>query len=858
MEYLLRYVAYRPAFGLIEISVLIIACVILAGSILQSRAVFVKKMKRVMNDPELADVLIKSRYNSRQLLQRSRIVEKFCRKNGPELIPLTGMDDLWIEQLGSRKRKKDFWRVLMYAPEKGLFKCFLVSLEKKRFAGALKKWLEATGDFLQLRRLALAGKGEPFDGQEALNVFQDRISEIRELTGDPEWASRYFAVKILLHDSDERSVRAVWDAFSDSNHLIRKTVVREFVTMESERFLAVLRDLAFHDAVYEVRKSAWERIQLDFSHKFSLDTAKLKEGDVLHVLELLRPGYTRDENFALDHLTSDNLELRFSAANYLERSGVLARLCRNVDLGDKQALERNWKLLKKAVEVNVCAFLSVIEKSENPATLLLTGRVLLETGEDRYITILARRVFQLRREGAVPDDVYQMALDCISARGNEQALRLLKDELGRQKENTEEMSRLLAAVPVRGESVFLPALLNFLRDPGFGAKSALREALGRMAGPALLNELFTILKYDYENYPHAVRAEALKILVGMDLDYCLQTVLEHISMLPPDESRELTKIMTGYSKKILTGKLNDLLRTTDAKSRAAVISVLPVTGDNSFLKPVREALKDADPDVRVSSIWTLVEFNDAKSIQQASSMLRDPVDRVRLEAALALGEHGSKPVINRLREMLFDENEVSPVKKAVVRGLGRSSNPDSVDVLLDRLEEDDALKEELKNALSGKREKKEITRIVENFKDASPGLRELITQIFIAMKEDGEQTLAELLREDIPSLRPHIIEIFESTGYIEKMIRLISHRDPSVRKEAAAFLSLVGNQSAFRGIVLAARDPNEEVRVQVIKALEKLETKEGEELLHALENDPDRKVRKYTHWALERLRSKSL
>ena len=101
-------------------------------------------------------------------------------------------------------------------------------------------------------------------------------------------------------------------------------------------------------------------------------------------------------------------------------------------------------------------------------------------------------------------------------------------------------------------------------------------------------------------------------------------------------------------------------------------------------------------------------------------------------------------------------------------------------------------------------------------------------------------------------------EILESTGYVEAVIRRLSHRDPAVRGQAANILSIVETPSAFRGIVLAARDPDKEVRVQVTKALEKLETEEGKVILNELENDPDKKVRKYTHWALERLRAKAL
>ena len=68
----------------------------------------------------------------------------------------------------------------------------------------------------------------------------------------------------------------------------------------------------------------------------------------------------------------------------------------------------------------------------------------------------------------------------------------------------------------------------------------------------------------------------------------------------------------------------------------------------------------------------------------------------------------------------------------------------------------------------------------------------------------------------------------------------------------------IGTRAAFRGIVLAARDPDEDVRVEVTKALEYLNTPEGAEILSDLENDPDKRVRKYTLWALERIKARNL
>ena len=69
---------------------------------------------------------------------------------------------------------------------------------------------------------------------------------------------------------------------------------------------------------------------------------------------------------------------------------------------------------------------------------------------------------------------------------------------------------------------------------------------------------------------------------------------------------------------------------------------------------------------------------------------------------------------------------------------------------------------------------------------------------------------------------------------------------------------VVGSVPAFRGIVLAARDPDPEVRVAVTRALERLAGPEGATLLAELEADPNPRVRKYVLWAMERVKAKNL
>ncbi|MFW5684776.1 MAG: HEAT repeat domain-containing protein, partial [Spirochaetota bacterium] len=198
------------------------------------------------------------------------------------------------------------------------------------------------------------------------------------------------------------------------------------------------------------------------------------------------------------------------------------------------------------------------------------------------------------------------------------------------------------------------------------------------------------------------------------------------------------------------------------------------------------------------------------------------------------------------------------VKIAAIEGLAASTHADAVDILVGMLDADDELVRPVEEALAGKVDAGSIRRLVEQFKDADPALRDRITAIFKATGERGEEAIRTVLEEDIASLRPLLAEILETTGYVESRIRLLSHRDPKIRRDAADFLSRVGSEAAFRGIVMAARDPDSEVRVQVTKALERLASEDGKEILHALEQDPDRRIRKYTHWALERLEAKAL
>jgi hypothetical protein len=171
------------------------------------------------------------------------------------------------------------------------------------------------------------------------------------------------------------------------------------------------------------------------------------------------------------------------------------------------------------------------------------------------------------------------------------------------------------------------------------------------------------------------------------------------------------------------------------------------------------------------------------------------------------------------------------------------------------LDSNNEFSEYAEKALMMRTSKRDITQLIEIFKDAEPQLREKLIPVFKGQGRKAEPWILEILKDEVTSFKPYLVKILEETGYVDEVKRRLSNRNAEVRREAAVLLSLFDTLPAFRGLVIAAKDPDQEVRVCVVKALEKLKTSHGQEILEKLKSDPDSRIRKYTFWALERLDS---
>ncbi|MBI9102302.1 MAG: HEAT repeat domain-containing protein [Spirochaetales bacterium] len=840
----------------------LIIIALITGIILETQ--FRKKLKKALDRPEAMDAFRES-WPPSKLVKHSLRMERLAKIWGKSVISDTGIAPLWADKMETRPTKRALKRVLYHSPKVFVCRAFLTGLKNKRLTPVLTTWINETGPEQALRQISQSCRGEAFDGTEAHKLISpllaDNLDPIIEFTGASEWYTRYFAYKVLLHDQDKRSKRAAWDGFFDTHPLIRNTLAIEFSSDERNKLYTQLWELLLEDPSFEVRKSSKMRILQDFADLHTPSEKKLTGTPALRFLQLLEDGSPDEINIAMEFLSSTDLELRFPAASFLERNGILEKLLLTSTMEDRVVLERNLSMLKMALEVNVSSFLKKIGSNSTPGALLTAAKLLNQGGDRKMLAPLAEAIFSFfEKEKPGPEyiEIYTTLLSGIKKRGNDAALQQMFNEIKSRRNQEPFLELLLPAIPTRGDSLFIPLLIDFLKTDEFPSRETLITTLVKMPAELILPNIFEILDGNRADYSHTIRISCLRLLGRLKLPYCLQCILEYLPILPREEALEFAEILNEYPREEFEKKAAALFKTTDGQIRAALIRVLPPIENRTFIKEIRNALKDADPDVRIAAIEALLSFGEIRLLNQETSMLRDPVERVRLATARVIGEYGVPAALTVLEDILKDENETRPVIKAAIAGLGASATPESLNLLIGMLDQDLPYTQEIIAALSERQSKKDLMQLIENFRGGSPALKDHLIEVFKTQEKNAEPALLKLLEEQDDSLKAYIAEILHGTGYIGKTIRKLSHREIKIRKQAAIWLSSLESTASYRGLVLAARDPDQEIRVLVVKALERLNNPEGSEILEALKNDPDRRIRKYTLWAMERLKALAL
>ncbi len=797
--------------------------------------------------------------SERTLYLFSEYVEKLSRLYGLNLPLLTGLDDVWMGKFKRRPGKKNLKRLLNYAPEKALFDVMNGVIQKPKLKKLFDEWVVESGEFLVLRKIALSGNGRQFDGKKALEIFKDEIDSITEMMNDSLWQCRFFAASILVHKGGDSHVRILNEAMDDSRDEIRKLLINLFNPGDRTLMYGKLKSLFLNDPVYSVRKAAKKRIDRDFTDLYSVEPVKLSTIQKLHLIELLNTDSKVDENIGLDFIREKSSELKLYASRYLTGTGTLDRLFLEADLGDMNNFNRAFSLLGTAVAYGVTGFLKALEKTDKVDSLLIASRFLKEDGDRSLITNLLKKAAALYSgtpRDPYTEELYLNSLECACARGNDEALYLVNCELALNSCSETIQRKIIPLLPERGDWIFIPTLIKFLEDPDFQAREELMQTMLRFPPSMYVPELISVIRD--ESYGYLIKTSSLQILGRLRDTSGIQYILENLPLLSLDDAAEYAGYLFNNTPDFFNERAEFLLSSGDEKIRSRLIAALPRQELLFFLNTILSFLSDSSPAVRIASVKAAVASGNSKALDECLPLLHDPQEEVRMETAKAIGRYGLKKGIEQLKGLLFDPGETAGVKKAVLTGLAYGGTEESFDALAEKLYENGELIGETINALCSFNDDVYIRKLFQFLVDAPPKVHPHFMKVLYRLGRKAEIIAEKILSEKKSPLREYAVEFLDNSGLLETTARKLVHRDPEERYRAAEFLALVGSRKAYRYLITAAKDPSKEVRIEVIKAVDRLQSIEGNTVLEELKEDPDRKVRRYTVWALERAAAKEI
>ncbi|MBN2626481.1 MAG: HEAT repeat domain-containing protein [Spirochaetales bacterium] len=813
-----------------------------------SRLVFLNRIGKIHRGELYAGSLKK-----RELIRYYKDVEKKLSDPESPLYKRQEIGDLWVDRLIQTGGIKWYHLISKHFAGEYLYPCFMHSLKGRKLFQVFQENL-GDNDIQTLETLGSSCSSLPFDGKTASQMLWEQKKLLRELTLSSKGDVRYFAYNILVHYEDDLSLKTVSGGFNDPHMPVRRLLVDEAVFEDREQGYAILEHILLNDPSRNVRLAAAGRVNKDYGDLKKIDPSLMSTEQALHYLSLMEAGSDQDENLALDFLLSEESSLVREAAIYLEKKGVLRRYAQELHLGDKTDFERKYKLLSKAVSVNVTGFFQYFPwDREGP--IMAAARLLVGRGDLKWLQKLAETVFSRDPYGTENSlEIYRTAVKTIDGSGSDECHRLKALELKKHQNDPLLMEVLLESIPPEREYYYLDDLFFLLENGQDFCRQLVRERLFTYEPSLILTELTEQLLNE-ENVL-SFRADILIVLAALHLDYTLQMILEHLPLLDEEELLNLSSDLDQFDQEKLRRLAVVLFDSCDSDIHRTLTFALPLSQGILFRERFFKFLSNRDWDLRRAALIKLHSLDELK-VDNGLPLLNDPDERVRATAVSLLMDLDEEGVQEVIGELLFSKDESENVKKAVISGLINSDSNGSLDLLFDYLSRNEGKRGKIIPLLAGRRDKVYVEGLIRNFVKSDPAFRKELKPIFIALGMAMDEPMAELLRKQSSEARKLIEEILEEGGYTDKLISALRNPDQNERIRAVEQLISLENRETLKAVFLAADDPSGAVRVGMVRALEKLNTEGSSKLLKELCEDPDKKVRTFAFWALERLENRN-
>ncbi len=676
-----------------------------------------------------------------------------------------------------------------------------------------------------------------------------RRDEILSCLDSDDPRIRKAAASIVL-SSDEGNLRSrLWPLFRDSDRECRSLIIRCFYSPDRHLLFNSLFEAYISDPVPFLREAAHGRLRLEFNDLFRVNPKALSPEQKIHCLELLDPHSAHDHNLALEMLEDERPGIVLAAALFLEKTGVLDRLLREARRSDTEDFNRRLEILSRAAEHQVGTFLARRKNLKRPDSLLLALELFAAGAESpRFIPVITR----LLKDRSVSPDfalLRRRALDCLMQRRDPDSIALQYTLLHHR--NWELFPILLEGLPAEGMQRFYPILRSYLEDPVFPAWNALNKAYSRVPVSSCLSDLNALLRDEYR--PFLVRKRALSLLIRLGESGTVLYLLEHLDLARPVEGLNLAAQAASEQPEFFDSCVSAVYASPDALLHRRMTAFLARSGNKRFIPFFMNQLDSSEPACRSAALQALGLMGNSREMDRIRDYLNDRNTSVRVTAAETLLDRGGEGIIETVEDLLNNPLETLELKTALLKALGRSSHPRSLELLLSLKDwDEEELNESLLSNMALKSGAGEISLMIRAFAEGDTNRRELLKSLFLRMGHKTDRRLMELVESSSdPALISAAASILEKNGYVDLLAA--SLRSPLVenRKKAAIRLSMIGSPAACRALLPSARDVNRDIRILSMKALVRLEG--SSPFLKDLLGDPDGRIRRYARWAQKRI-----
>ncbi len=291
--------------------------------------------------------------------------------------------------------------------------------------------------------------------------------------------------------------------------------------------------------------------------------------------------------------------------------------------------------------------------------------------------------------------------------------------------------------------------------------------------------------------------------------------------------------MTQQSQTLST--LCQLLQTGDEVDRCYAARALGALEDESAIEPLIEHLRDEDIDVCVDSATALGNIGSKQAIPSLiESLQNDNSGEVCTVVVESLNKIGGNEAMDALLKVAAERPEGLEwdddwdswwdVQREAVKGLGRCGEERAVDTLVSILEDEE--QQDIENEI--------LTALAQI---PGRGIEAIITRL------KDQNSWPKSRRRAAKALgKIHSADATSALG------RALQDMKPEVRTEAAMALAKQGAKQYLKALILLLRDPEQEVRKAVIKAVAvMIENSSGSEELQQqllpMLTDPSSEVR---------------